>query len=403
MLTKKNRVMVMFERQITTKIEEALLSYRCVTLVGPRQSGKTTLSKIIGKNNFLYFNFENPETREIFKNDPNEFFERITQSAIFDEVQKIPEILSYLQIILDDPDDLRRFILTGSNNLQLSDQVAQSLAGRTRIFDIMPLSFGELIKTSNAVSFDEFIFSGGYPRIFQDKIEPTVWLQDYYRTYIEKDVRQTLNVKDLDQFSRFIRFCAGRCGQVLSLSSLASDVGVSVPTIRQWLSVLQASYCCFQLHPYFKNFNKRLIKSSKLYFYDTGLLCYLLQIKSKEQLQSHPLIGLIYENAVIVEIMKCYFQKGLIPPIYFWRDQHGHEIDLILESSGKIYPIEIKFSQTFNSSLLHSLEWFSELTQDGEGLLLFRGKNSLSFKKIKAENLENLIFKYGVEVINKFN
>lgn len=391
----------MIKRFISDQIEQALLQYRCVTLVGPRQSGKTTLSQILGKNEFLYFNFENPETREIFRNDPNGFFNSIKKSAIFDEVQKIPEILSYLQIILDNSNDYRRFILTGSNNLQLSDQVSQSLAGRTRIFDIMPLSYGELNKNYSDFSFDDFIFSGGYPRIFQQKLKPNEWLQDYYRTYIEKDVRQTLNVKDLDQFSRFVRLCAGRCGQVLSMSSLSNDVGVSVPTIKEWLSVLQASYCCFQLKPYFKNYSKRLIKSSKLYFYDTGLLCYLLQISNAEQLQTHPLLGLIFENAVIVEIMKSYYQKGLIPPIYFWRDQHGHEIDLIIEGSGIVYPIEIKYSQTFHGSLIESLSWFSNLAETNGGLLLFRGEKALSVKNIKIENLESIIKTYGPDVLDK--
>ncbi len=403
MLREDEVIVIMIDRLISNQIEKALLQYRCVTLVGPRQSGKTTLSQILGKNDYLYFNFENPETREIFKNDPNGFFSRIKKSVIFDEVQKIPEILSYLQIILDDNNDTRRFILTGSNNLQLSDQVSQSLAGRTRIFDIMPLSFSELNKDFIDYSFDDFILSGGYPRIFQQKLKPNEWLQDYYRTYIEKDVRQTLNIKDLDQFSRFVRLCAGRCGQILSMSSLSTDVGVSVPTIKHWLSVLQASYCCFQLKPYFNNFNKRLTKASKLYFYDTGLLCYLMQISSQEQLQIHPQVGLIYENAVIVEIMKCYYQKGLIPPVYFWRDQHGHEIDLLIAGSGKINPIEIKYSQTFNSSLLASLEWFSKVAKTNDGLLLYRGKNSLQIKNIKVENLEALLRDYGSDIVDLFS
>ncbi|PID99741.1 MAG: AAA family ATPase, partial [Acidobacteria bacterium] len=286
--------------------------------------------------------------------DPKAFLKSIS-SSVFDEVQKVPELLSYLQEILDDPLDTRKFVLTGSNNLLLHEKISQTLAGRTRIIELFPLERAELPSEEQPEDIYTSLFYGGYPRIFDEKLNPTEWMEDYYLTYVERDARMLLNIGDLAKFDRFVRLCAGRVGQLINYDSLASDAGISQPTAKSWLRVLQASYICFLLEPHHKNFNKRIIKSAKLYFADTGLLCYLLRIASPDQLVTYPLIGSIFENWVITELKKKFHHHGRQPPLYFWRDQHGHEVDLVADKGNSLFPVEIKSGQTFQKNFIQTV------------------------------------------------
>ena len=281
--------------------------------------------------NISIFFFESPDVRDRFYYDPRGFLFGIKDNAVFDEVQKVPELLSYLQEILDNPDDFRKFILTGSNNLQISNKISQTLAGRTKILKLLPLARDEIAIEDRKPDIDTSILHGSYPRIYNEKLDPSDWLGDYLQTYVEKDIRDTINITDLRSFDSFIRLLAGRAGQVMSFSSLAEEAGITQPTAKKWISALETTFICYTLRPHFKNFNKRITKAPKVYFHDTGLLCYLLRIKSTDQLSLHPLRGAIFENWVISEIMKHYSNTGQEEPLYFWRDQHGHEIDLVID------------------------------------------------------------------------
>ncbi len=349
--------------------------------MGPRQSGKTTLAKIVAPD-FDYYSFEDPDTRERATIDPRGFLQAIKTSAIFDEIQRVPDLLSYLQSRIDDTQDTRKFLLTGSNNLLLSSQISQSLAGRTRIFHLLPFSFQEL--SSLDAPLAQWMWKGMYPPIYDKSLDPQQWLADYYQTYVEKDVRMLSNIRNLRQFDRFVRLCAGRAGQLLSMSSLASDVGVSVPTIQSWLSILEASYICFTLSPHFKNFNKRITKSPKLYFYDTGLLCFLLRIASPSDLELHSSYGAIFENWVVLDTLKYYHNSGQQSPLYFWRDQHGHEIDLIIDEGETLFPIEIKSSATFHSDFLKNIHWFNKVRKKQTGMCIYGGQESFVHQEIQV-------------------
>ena len=378
----------MYRREAEKYISKIQSKYRCITIMGPRQSGKTTLSKKLFPD-FKYYNFESPDLRSQVLLDPRSFLNSL-QSAILDEVQKVPELLSYLQEILDDPSDSRKLILTGSNNLLLHEKISQSLAGRTRIIELFPLQRRELPKKERINDIYETIFSGGYPRIFDKKLNPTEWLEDYYRTYVERDVRQLLNIGDLNSFDRFVRLCAGRAGQLISYDSLASDAGISQPTAKSWLSLLQTSYICFLLLPHYRNFNKRIIKSSKLYFTDTGLLCYLLRIKSPDQIASYPLKGSIFENWVISEIKKSFHHNGMEAPIYFWRDQHGHEVDLVVDRGDSLFCMEIKSGQTFQKDFLSSIIWLNKLQNQRTGACIYGGDKSFQIDEIMVHSWKDL-------------
>lgn len=305
---------------------------------------------------------EETDIRAFANADPRGFFKRYPNNLIIDEVQRAPDLLSFIQTIVDDPSaSHRHFVLTGSHQLLLMEKVTQSLAGRTIITKLLPFSRRELWGRHSKMQIDDFLFSGGYPRIYDKKLAPNQWLQQYSQTYIERDVRALINISQLEQFERFIQLCAGRAGQLLNLSSLANDCGITQPTARAWLSALKASFICFTLHPHFKNFNKRVIKSPKLFFYDTGLLCYLLKIKSTDILSSHPMRGNIFENWVVSEKVKDYCNQGIEPPLYFWRDAKGHEIDLVIDEGNYLYPIEIKSSYTPNTNFFNNSAYFIAL------------------------------------------
>lgn len=381
----------MYKRLLTNKVAKHLIKSRCVTLIGPRQSGKTTFCKE-AFNDYQYFTFESPDTVDIFESDPRSFFDNIAGNAIFDEVQKTPQLLSYLQEVLDNKKDKRKFILTGSNNLKLSEQISQTLAGRTMIFQLMPFQREEIPKKHQCKTMDETLFYGSYPRIYDEKLNPTEWLGSYYQTYVEKDVRDTVNITNLSQFNQYIRLLAGRVGQVISFSSLGSDAGITQPTATSWFSALESSYVCFKLEPHFKNFKKRITKAPKTYFYDTGLLCYLLRIKSPEQLRYHPLKGQIFENWVISEYMKHYYNQGNEAPLYFWRDQHGHEVDLVIDESTHLDLIEIKSGATFQKEFLKNINWLNKLQNRSQATCIYGG-----YKTIKIQDTTikpwNILFK----------
>jgi uncharacterized protein len=371
----------MYKRNLEKLITQLIRKYRCLTLVGPRQSGKTTLSRKMFPK-YEYFSFESPDTQDMFESDPRGFLEGIHQSAIFDEIQKVPKLLSYLQEVLDNKTDSRKFILTGSNNLRLSSKVSQTLAGRTKILQVLPLQRNEIPTKEQKKNIESSLLFGMYPRIYDEDLNPTSWLGDYFQTYIEKDIRDTVNIVDIRSFNNFIRLLAGRVGQVMSFNSLGGDAGVTQPTAKKWISALETTYICFILQPHFKNFNKRLIKSPKVYFYDTGLLCYLLRIKNDQQLNVHPLKGFIFENWVIAEYMKSFYNQGEEAPIYYWRDQHGHEVDLVIDRGEYLDLIEIKSGKTFQKEFIKNINWLNKLQDRETAYCIYGGSKKIDLGKI---------------------
>lgn len=355
----------MYERELSKYLLEIAPKYPVVTIIGPRQSGKSTLCRSLFDDHH-YISLEEPDVRELAVQDPRGFFKKYDTNLILDEIQRAPELLSFVQTIVDDPGSKRHFVLTGSQQILLMEKITQSLAGRTVIAKLLPFSKNELWQKHSKMTIDDFLFTGGYPRIYDKKLNPTQWLQQYYQTYVERDVRSLINVTNLDLFERFIGLCAGRAGQLLNLSSLANDCGITHPTSRAWLSALKASFICFTFQPHFQNFNKRVIKTPKLYFYDTGLLCYLLKIQNTETLSNHPLRGNIFENWVIAEKSKHYYNQGKEPPFYFWQDAKRHEIDLIIDEGNFLYPIEIKSSYTASSDFVKNINFFLKLQKSNK-------------------------------------
>ncbi|MBI2026524.1 MAG: ATP-binding protein [Deltaproteobacteria bacterium] len=375
----------MFRRTLQVLTEKASTLYPVVALIGPRQSGKSTLVQASFPS-FSYVSLENPDLRRMAIEDSRGFLSRYPAPVIFDEIQRAPELISYLQEIVDTPGFKGPYIVTGSQHLLLMEKMSQSLAGRVRILELLPLSSEEL---GQAISetWEEAVFLGGYPRVHQNKSQASAWLQDYFRTYVERDVRLLTRIQDIDVFERFVLLCAGRVGQLVNYESLAADCGTSPPTLRAWLAILKTSFICTTLSPHFQNFNKRIIKTPKLYFFDTGLLCYLLRIEKPEQISQHPLRGAIFENWIIQERMKHFYNLGKPPPLYFWRDKKGHEIDLIEDRGVYLYPSEIKSSSTFHGDFVNSLEWFNkqqDLSQtvalSSKGTCFFSGLENFRFK-----------------------
>ncbi len=354
----------MIKRHLTDHIISSAKKYPVVTIIGPRQSGKSTLARAAFPRH-AYVSLEEPDRREFALKDPRGFFKRFSGPLIIDEVQRAPELLSYIQGLVDEPGSDKNFILTGSHQLLLMEKITQSLAGRTVIAKLLPFSLKELqAKPFGALKdkdIEFYMFTGGYPRIYDRGLDAREWLQNYYATYVERDVRSIVNVSQLDLFDRFVRLLAARAGSILNLSSLAGDCGISQPTARAWLSVLEACFICFTLKPHFKNFNKRMIKTPKIYFYDTGLLCYLLKARRAEELLEHSMRGAIFENWVISERIKSSFNRGEEHPFYYWRDTKGHEVDLVADSGETLYPVEIKSSRTFNADFIKNLKYLNEL------------------------------------------
>ena len=341
----------MIVRDLTPRLFNAATQSPAITLTGPRQSGKTTLCRAMFPRH-PYVTLEAPDEREFATDDPRAFLARFPNGAILDEVQRAPDLLSYLQGIIDDDPTPGRWILSGSQNLSLLESVSQSLAGRTEVHHLLPLTYGEIVRFNrHPASLDETLHAGGYPRIFDRELEPANWLRSYVATYLERDVRTISNVGDLAMFQRFVELCAGRTGQLLNHSSLAGDCGISQPTARAWLSVLEASFIVFRLPAFHANLRKRLVKMPKLYFHDTGLACWLLGIRQFEQLRSHPLRGQIFETWVVSETLKHRTNQGRTGGMWFYRDRNGVEVDLVVDRTPGLTLVEAKSSTTASSSL----------------------------------------------------
>jgi hypothetical protein len=324
-----------------------------------------------------YVSLESPEQGNFALNDPLGFLDQFNSPTIFDEVQRVPDLFSYIQVRVDQTGQPGQFILTGSQNFLLLDKISQSLAGRTAVLHLLPFSRSELAgrtmadlttvgrttkrKSRTDGELFDTLYVGGYPRIHDQNLNPQDWLSSYYQTYVARDVREIINVGDLNAFSRFVGLCAGRTGQLLDLTSLGNDCGISHSTARRWISVLETSFIVKLLQPHHRNFNKRLIRSPKLYFLDTGLLCFLLRIRTPDDLRLHSARGAIFESWVVSEAMKNFYHRGLEPDIYFWRDSTGHEIDLILEFGSDLTAIEVKSGQTFSSDFLKGLKYWRSL------------------------------------------
>ena len=366
----------MIDRYMKESLVASARDYPVLTVTGPRQSGKTTLVRAVFPTHD-YVSLENPDDRTFALEDPRGFLNRFEGSVILDEVQHVPELLSYLQGRVDEDDRMGRYVLTGSQNFLLLQKVSQSLAGRTALFQLLPFSRGELAgsnpmaleeigrkipkRSQTEGSLSEMLFKGFYPRIHDKGIKPQDWLRNYYQTYIERDVRNLLHVGDIETFGRFVRLCAGRTGQILNLSSLGADCGITHTTARRWLSVLEASFIVYLLRPHYENFSKRLIKSPKLYFIDTGLLCYLLRIRSADELISHASRGAVFENYVLVELLKAMLNQGMDPDVHFWRDVGGHELDFVLEQGQELVPVEAKSGETIASDYLKGIRYWRGL------------------------------------------
>ena len=338
----------MIDRKLKDSIKENIAYFPIVTVTGPRQSGKTTLIRTMFPD-MPYYSLENPDTLAMAMNDPMAFLMQHSEGMLLDEVQNAPQLLSYLQGVVDEHRD-RKYILSGSSQFSLQNSISQSLAGRTAVLELLPVSLAELNGIAPLDDPDHLTFSGFYPAVMAGDNVPHLFYPAYVRTYLERDVRSLLQVKDLYRFQTFLRLCAGRVGSLFNASELSNEVGVSVNTVLSWLSILQASYIVFMLHPYFENSRKRLTKTPKLYFHDTGLACYLLGIGSEQQLATDRMRGHLFENMVIADIVKRFSNEGRVPELMFYRDSNGNEVDLLVAKGQAIEAYEIKSSATYNNS-----------------------------------------------------
>ena len=349
----------MIQREIASKLKSLFSAFPVVTIEGPRQSGKTTLAKMVFPR-FSYANLEDSATRRLAEQDPVAFFERFRPPAIIDEIQRTPELLGAIQLEVDKRGENGLFVLTGSHQPRLREGIAQSLAGRTALLTLLPLSIRELAGGGINQERDEYLFKGFLPAVYDRNQDPNDAYEAYYRTYVEKDVRQLVNVSHQHEFELFLRLLAGRVGQVANLEGLSGDVGVSSTTLKEWLNVLEASYIVFRLQPYYNNFGKRFIKSPKVYFTDVGLAAHLLDITSPLQAGRDPLLGGLFENLVVVEAMKARLNMGLRPSLYYIRGKNGSEIDLVLEEARHIHAIEIKSAKTPDYSFVANMARFEK-------------------------------------------
>jgi hypothetical protein len=348
------------KREIQEKLIQLSGQFPVVAVVGPRQSGKTTLVKMTFKDK-SFQNLEEPDTRLFAQNDPRSFLSSSKSGLIIDEAQRVPDLFSYIQSIVDEKKAPGSFIITGSHNFLMQEKISQTLAGRVAILTLLPFSIDEIRRDDTVEDFSTYIFKGFYPPIYDRKIEPSDWYPNYIRTYLERDVRLIKNIPDLNSFTLFVKLCAGRIGQLLNLSSLAVEAGISVNTAKSWLSVLEASYIVYRLEPHFQNFNKRLVKMPKLYFYDTGLACSLLGLESVTQISTHYLVGSLFENLVLSDLMKYKMNHGLNNNFYFWRDKLGREVDCLIESGLEKIILEIKSGKTINEDFFNGLKFYKDL------------------------------------------
>ncbi|PKP49766.1 MAG: AAA family ATPase [Bacteroidetes bacterium HGW-Bacteroidetes-12] len=363
----------MITREIESLIKEYSRQFRSLLVVGPRQTGKSTLVKKVFPNK-PYVSLENIDERTLAENDPRAFLNRFPKGAILDEVQRTPLLFNYLQEIIDNSNEDGLFILTGSNNLLLQSSISQSLAGRIGIIDLLPLTVQEIEKFGKTnFSLNELIFKGSYPEIYDKTRKPTLWYPAYIRTYVERDVRLIKNIENTLLFTRFLKICAGRVGQQINVSALSNECGIDVKTVNSWLSVLESSFVIKLLQPYFKSFNKRIVKTSKLYFYDTGLVCSLLNIKNTNELSLSHFKGSLVENFILMELVKQMKNKGASEDIYYWRDNKGVEVDILIDYGNKLLPIEIKSAQTFNKDFLVNIKKFNSYSNVDIGWVIYDG------------------------------
>ncbi len=386
----------MIRRALAPKLASVAKQFPVVVLTGPRQSGKTTLAKAAFPG-YSYVSLESLDNRDFAVSDPRGFLAKYGADVIIDEAQKAPDLLSYLQAAVDEDAAPGRYILTGSQQFHLLAQVSQSLAGRAAYLRLLPFSLSELLGTHpldpssyhgpahgerpHGLKLDAVLFQGLYPRIYDRKLDAADFLEAYISAYIERDVREVLRVGDLTTFQRFVQLCAGRSGQLLNFSALASDCGISHPTAREWLSVLETSSIVHLLQPYHNNFSKRIMKSPKLYFIDTGLMCHLLRIRSAADLAGHPLYGAVFETFAVSEILKSFVHRGERPPLYYWRDRTGHEVDALLDMGTRMTAIEIKAGRTISSDCFKGLKFFSGLKGVRADSVLVHGGDESSLRE----------------------
>jgi uncharacterized protein len=381
---------MMIPRQLYSELSSSSKLFPIITLTGPRQSGKTTLVKACFPDH-TYCNLENPELRALANNDPKTFFHIYKTPMIIDEVQRVPELLSWIQVLSDENPLQGQYILTGSNQFQLNEAISQSLAGRTAVYNLLPLSLSELqayyLETQQK---ETMIVNGFLPRLYNDEIPPELLYSNYFRTYVERDVRLMINIKNLSQFESFIRLLAGRVGQIVNLSSLSNDIGVSSTTLGNWLSILEASYIIYRLPPYHSNMRKRITKSPKLYFVETGLAAWLLGIETPAQCIRDPLFGNLFENMIVMEAVKQRLNRGHETQLCFYRDGKGHEVDLIFDKHRIPYPIEIKSAMTWNDQFSREIKWFQSANpSSGKGTVIYSGDIEFDREKYSVRNFRS--------------
>jgi predicted AAA+ superfamily ATPase len=377
----------MIQRQAKAKLLQLASTFKAVAVTGPRQTGKTTLVKQVFKNK-PYVSLENPDTRRFALEDPRGFLNTYPKGAVLDEIQRVPELFSYLQERLDNSKEKGLFILTGSNNFLLQQNIAQSLAGRIAMLHLLPFSLQELKKGKVLpTEDDELMLKGFYPPVYDQNIKPGDWARNYIRTYVERDVRQIKNITDLIVFERFLHLLAGRHGQELNASALSVESGVDVKTVQSWIGVLESSFIIYLLKPYYKNFNKTIVKRPKLYFYDSSLVCYLLGIRTISHVTSHPLRGSIFEGMVLTELVKTRLNAGLDVDLFYWRDKTGHEIDAILEQGKTVLPIEIKSGKTIHSEFFKNIDYWQALSGTRKSICLYAG--SITQKRSDGKEIWN--------------
>lgn len=382
---------MLIDRNIVNELLDMAKQYPVVTITGPRQSGKTTLAQTVFPD-YAYYSFENPDTRQRVEGDPVAFLKSQKKGVIIDEFQRYPEILSYIQGIVDEIQQSGFFILTGSNQLSMLSSINQSLAGRTALLKLLPLSLSEIKGISRNFGLNELLTKGFYPGVHANNLTPYKAYRNYYETYIERDVRQISNVQNLKQFQLFIRLCAGRIGSLFNASAIANEIGVSNHTIKHWQSILEASYVLFVLPPWHANLKKRLVKTPKIYFYDVGLASYLLGIENEKQIETHPQRGNLFENMVLMELLKIRFNAGLDSNLFFYRDNHGNEVDILQEYGHLVNLFEIKSSMTFHNSFLKGLTYLQKLIPERiqSSQVIYAGEDKFQIQNHIITNFMNI-------------